>query len=558
MPSLKPRIKATDPQKVFHYTDLQRTKPTREEDPYEYLAGWGNRHQSEVIPGALPIAQNNPQDRGFGLYTEGITYSYFAAPRAHNTFIYMYRARPSAVHNGYKPIQTKSHIENCFLSLNKEVEPLPQQAEWSPFPLPTEDEKIDFTDGHHTLAGSGDPNLREGIALYVYMINQSMPNKAYCNTDGDYLFTPQLGNLDVTTEMGKIFLQPGEIMVIPRGVRFAINLAPGTTVARGHICEIWGAKWELPDLGPLGGHGLANARDFLYPVAAIDDDLHQDYEILVKTNGKLSKIEQNHSPFDVVAWHGNCVPYKYDLTKFASQNATTVDHTDPSINTVLTARSHDPHVSLVDYLWFGPRWDVASNSFRLPWFHRNSASELLACIYGNGLGRSDDFQPGGCSYEGGHTPHGNFSDDYVEETKLQENEPRRILEHQMTIMVETCRTLLFTEYALKICGVVHTQGTDPKVWDNLPDHFSSHPLTKQLLARVKEEKEAEKKRIEYYHSLDLIAGRPDLKDCIIAAEAPAPSPAPLENGKSNGNGVIEKLKEIVISNGNEGVAVNGN
>ncbi|KAH8817070.1 RmlC-like cupin domain-containing protein [Xylogone sp. PMI_703] len=551
MPSLKPRIKATDPQKVFHYTDLQRTKPTRENDPYEYQVGLGNRHQSEVIPGALPIAQNNPQDRGFGLYTEGITYSYFAAPRAHNTFCYMYRARPSAAHRGYKPIQTKSHIENCFLSLNKEVETLPEQAEWSPFPLPKEDEKIDFTDGHHTLCGSGDPNLREGIALYVYMINQSMTNKAYCNTDGDYLFTPQLGNLDVVTEMGKIFLQPGEIMVIPRGVRFAINLAPGTTVARGHICEIWGATWELPDLGPLGGHGLANPRDFLFPVAAIDDDLHQDYEIVVKNNGKLVKIEQDHSPFDVVAWHGNCVPYKYDLTKFASQNATTIDHTDPSVNTVLTAKSHDPNVSLVDYLWFGPRWDVATNCFRLPYFHRNSASELLACIYGNGLGRSDDFQPGGCSYEAGHTPHGGFSDGYVEEVKLQENEPRRILENQMTIMVESCRTFLFTEYARKICGVIHTQGTDPKVWDKLPDHFSAHPLTKQLLARIKEEKEAEKKRIDYYHSLDLIAGRPDL-------QTEAPSAPAAENGHANGNGIVEKLKGLAASNGNGEVAVNGN
>ncbi|KAM0331293.1 hypothetical protein ACHAQA_002963 [Verticillium albo-atrum] len=420
--SHKKREAVSDPEKVFHYTDLQRTKPTRENDPYEYQAGWGNRHQSEVIPGALPVGQNNPQDRGFGLYTEGITASAFAAPRAINSSTYMYRARPSAAHQGYSKIETQSHIENCFLSSNAAVEALPEQAEWAPFPLPPADQSIDFSDGIHTLGGSGDPNLRQGIATYVYMINASMGNKAYCNTDGDFLITPQLGIIDVHTELGKLFVQPGEICVVQRGLRFRINLGPGVSVARGHIAEVWGSIWELPDLGPLGGHGLANPRDFLYPVAFIDEDLHVPFTIVVKNNGKHVAIKQDHSVFDVVAWHGNCVPYK---------NTTTVDHTDPSINTVLTAKSFDPHVPLADYLWFGPRWDVASNTFRPPYFHRNSATELLACIYGSGLGRSDEFQPGGCSYEGGHTPHGGFSEEYTTEAPLQVNQPRRILENDI-------------------------------------------------------------------------------------------------------------------------------
>ncbi|KAH8658348.1 RmlC-like cupin domain-containing protein [Xylariales sp. PMI_506] len=498
-----PRKAETNPQKVFHYTDLQRCKPTRANDPYDYQPGWGNRHQSELIPGALPIAQNNPQDRGLGLYTEGITYSAFGAPRGVNSSTYMYRARPSAAHKGYRSIDTKSHMENCFLSLNPAVEILPQQAEWAPFPLPSDDEKIDFTDGIHTLCGSGDPNLRQGIALYVYMINTSMEQKAYCNIDGDFLITPQLGTIDIQTEMGKLFVQPGEIAVIQRGVRFKINLPKGTPVARGHITEVWGSMWELPDLGPIGGHGLANPRDFLYPVAFIDEDLHVDYVVVVKNNGKHVAIDQDHSPFDVVAWHGNCVPYKYDLTKFVAQNTATVDHTDPSINTVLTARSFDPNVTLADYLWFGPRWDVASNSFRPPYFHRNNASEFLASIYGTGISRSDDFLPGSCSYEGGHTPHGGFGDEYVTEMLLQSNQPRRILENQMTIMVESSRTFLFTEYARKLCGVIKTQGTNPKVWDNLPDRFSSHPLTKQLLARVAKDKAESKKAAEFYYSLNL-------------------------------------------------------
>lgn len=329
--------------------------------------------------------------------------------------------------DGYIPLESKSNITNCFLSINPKVETLPEQAEWRPFPLPKDDEKIDFADGLHTLCGSGDPNIREGIALYVYMINSSMERRAFCNTDGDFLICAQQGNLDIKTEMGKIFLQPGEICVIQRGIRFCLNLAPGTSAARGYITEVWGSMWELPDLGPLGGHGLANPRDFLYPVAAIDDELHVDWQIVNKTNGQLVAIQQDHSPFDLVAWHGNVVPYKYDLTKFSSQNSTSIDHTDPSIFTVLTAKSRDPLTPLCDFLWFGPRWDVATNTFRLPYFHRNSASEFLACIYGQGLGRSDDFQPGGGSFEGSHTPHGGFHEGYQHGMRIHESQPEKIL-----------------------------------------------------------------------------------------------------------------------------------
>lgn len=183
--------------------------------------------------------------------------------------------------------------------------------------MPKEDEKIDFADGLHTLGGSGDPNLREGIALYVFMINADMDHRAFCNTDGDFLIVAQLGNLDIQTELGKLFLQPGEICVIPRGIRFAVRLGPGHNVARGYITEIWGSRWELPDLGPLGGHGLANPRDFLHPVAYIDENLHEDWSIVNKANGLYNAIEQDHTPFDLVAWHGNVVPYKVRISYIA-------------------------------------------------------------------------------------------------------------------------------------------------------------------------------------------------------------------------------------------------
>ncbi|PHH65599.1 hypothetical protein CDD81_2034 [Ophiocordyceps australis] len=498
------RSAETDPRKVLHYTDLQRSKPTRQEDPYQYQAGWGNRFQSEIIPGALPVAQNNPQDRGFGLYTEGFTSSSFAAPRNAHRSAYLYRARPSAAHNGYSDIQTRSHVESCFLSINKNLQTLPQLAEWSPFPIPDANDATDFIDGLHTLGGSGDANLGEGLAIHIYAFNADMRNKAYCNTDGEFLITPQLGTLDIQTEMGMLFVQPGEICVIPRGVNFRMAIANGATAARGYITEIWGSVWELPDLGPLGGYALANARDFLYPVAHIDEDLMVPYTIVVKTNGKLVAISQDHSPFDVVAWHGNVCPYKYDLTKFSSQNSTSVDHTDPSIFTVLQAKSRDPNTALAEYLWFGPRWDMASNSFRPPYFHRNAASEFLGCIYGAGLGRGNDFVPGAASYDSGFTAHGSFADEMVEELALKVNVPRKILMNQMTFMIESSRTLLFTKWARQDCGVFDNHSIDPQVWKKLPDRFSTNPEVRKLLQRRKEEAEKEIERLNYYHNVTLL------------------------------------------------------
>ncbi|KAJ9151234.1 Homogentisate 1,2-dioxygenase [Pleurostoma richardsiae] len=505
-PPFKEKVVTTDLRKVFHYTDTLTRKPTRENDPYQYQAGWGNHHQSEVITGTLPAGQDNPMAPRFGLYTEALTSSGFVAPRNANFSAYLYRARPSAAHNGFQAnVETKAHVENCFLSINPRVELVVGQAEWTPFPLPGKDERVDFVDGLHTIGGSGDPNLREGVALYVFMINTDMDHRAFCNADGDFLLSAQQGVLDIQTEMGKIFLQPGEICVIQRGIRFAIRLADGSDHARGYIVEVWGSIWELPDLGPLGSHGLANSRDFLYPTAHIDDELHEKWSLFYKINGKYSVIEQDHSPFDVVAWHGNVVPYKYDLTKFASQNASSVDHTDPSINCVLTAKSHDPNTSLADFLWFGPRWDVASNTFRPPYLHRNAATEFIACLYGASPGRSANFAPGGCSLEVGHIPHGNPVKGFLYEKRVQENQPRRVLESQMTIMLESSRTFLFTEYARHSCGTFDNSGMDPRSWDVFPDEFSTYPSIKQILQQVKLDKAAQKERAESYYDDEKLA-----------------------------------------------------
>lgn len=329
----KKRTPVTDITKVFHYTDTFNRKPTRSNDPYEYMAGFGNRFESEYIPGTLPAGQIMPQQPRFGLYMEGITASWFMAPRRDNVSLYVYRARPSVAHGMLlRPLfyftatdpdnlipnigdfdtgfESRGDIESTFLSLNPRVKPIAPRIEWSPFKLPGPDEQIDFVDGLHSVAGSGDPNIREGVAQYVYMINKDMDHRAFCNADGDFLIVPQLGTLDVQTELGLLFVQPGEFCVIPRGLRFTIRLAPGSEHGRGNVTEIWGSRWELPELGPLGTHGLANSRDFLHPVAHIDENLHEDWSIVHKGNGVLNLLKQDHSPYDVVAWSGNHVPYK--------------------------------------------------------------------------------------------------------------------------------------------------------------------------------------------------------------------------------------------------------
>ncbi|ETI22297.1 homogentisate 1,2-dioxygenase [Cladophialophora carrionii CBS 160.54] len=519
-----------DIQKVFHYTDLDTPRPTRVEDPYEYQWGFGNRFQSEIIPGTLPVAQNHPQVPRFNLYTEGLTSSAFASSRTANASTYMYRCRPSVANHGFQNgvLESRAHLESCFLAVNPKVKMNPAQIEWAPFDLPQEGEEIDFVDGLHTLGGSGDANMREGLALHVFMINARMTGRAFLNGDGEFLIVAQLGNLDIQTEMGKLYLQPGEICVIPRGIKFCLNPAAGTREARGYVLEVWGSRFELPDLGPIGGYGNANARDFAYPVAYMDDvdELHQPWHIVEKINGEYHALMQDHSPFDVAAWHGNCLPYKYDMTKFVAQGSTSVDHTDPSIWTLLTARSRDPNVPLVDFIWFGPRWDVAMNSFRLPYFHRNSASEFIANIYGASGGRSANFRPGGGVYEAGHTAHGGFGDIYVAERRKKRNEPRILFQGMMTFMIESSRSLLFTEWSREHSA---TDATPPEVWDSVPDQFSTDPKVRALLQRVKKQKAERKAEDEAYYDDERIA---ELVGKVAVVETNGTNGTELANGTS--------------------------
>ncbi|EUC59204.1 homogentisate 1,2-dioxygenase, partial [Rhizoctonia solani AG-3 Rhs1AP] len=453
------------------------TKPT-EKDPYQYQAGSEliplEPHSNSTLvpgwlcPGTLPDGQNMPQKNKYDLYTEGITGSSFVAPRKDNLSVWIYRIRPAVAHQGFTPLPDNPDLESNFFPLNPKVQFSPTQLAWRPFSLPSSDSKVDFLTGLKSLAGSGDPTLNEGLAIHIYTANSSMANRAVVNADGDMLIVPQLGRLDIQTEFGKMMVRPGEICVIQKGIRFKVELPDGDS--RGYIQEIFGSHFELPELGPLGGHGLANVRDFEHPIASFDVD-QSPWEIVYKLGGKLWSCKQNHTPFDVVAYHGNYIPYKYALEKFVNVGSISKDHIDPSIFCVLTAKSKTPGAPLTDFLVFSPRWDVASNTYRPPYYHRNSSSEFMGLIYGNYGGRSDDFAPGGASYECGHVAHGVSYEVFKEATEA-ELQPMRISEGTVAFMMESSLMFTLTDYAMKGSGKLHVH--NPSMWDNLDAQFLKH------------------------------------------------------------------------------------
>ncbi|KAH9224906.1 homogentisate 1,2-dioxygenase-like protein [Leptodontidium sp. 2 PMI_412] len=463
--------KGEDYQKIFHWAETQKdgTIPSfavRKNDPYEYQAGFGNHFESEAVPGTIPQGQNSPRCVRFGLYAEQMTASAFVAPRPSNKNAWLYRVRPAVAHEGFTDMPDNKDTESNFMPMNPRVHVSPTQLAWLPFDIPTEG-AIDFVSGLKTVAGSGDPTLREGIATHVYTANTNMSQKAFVNSDGDFLIVPQQGSLDIQTEFGPLYVQPGEICVIQRGIRYRVDLPDGPS--RGYILEIWGSNYELPELGPLGANGLANSRDFLTPKAKYEIKKER-WEIVYKLGGKFFKSAQGHSPFDVVAWHGNYVPFKYDLTKFVNVGSISVDHIDPSIFCVLTAKSRDPAAPLADFLIFSPRWDVASHTYRPPYYHRNVASELMGLIYGGYGGRSDSFQPGGVSFECGMVPHGVA----YEEFKAASAEPppeMQISKGAVAFMFESSRPFTITDYAW---NSKKKHEHEPKMWDNLVDNFSTH------------------------------------------------------------------------------------
>jgi len=362
-----------------------------------YHAGFGNDFSSESLPGALPPDQNTPQKPPYGLYVEELNGTAFTAPRGVSRSTWTYRIRPSAVHKPFRQISNRLVRSGPF----NEVPPTPNQMRWRPLPIPSE--PTDFVDGIVTLGGNGDPALQSGAAIHVYAANRPMTERFFYNADGELLIVPQSGTLTMHTELGVLDVPPGQVILVPRGIKFRVELPDGS--ARGYICENYGQHMRLPDLGPIGTFGLANARDFLAPVAAFDDR-DGDFRVVAKYGGNLWEAEIDHSPLDIVAWRGNYVPFKYDLYRFQCINTVTFDHPDPSIYCVLASPTAVPGTSNVELGCFPPRWTVAEHTFRPPPFHRNVASEFLGLISGEYIGKSDAFVPGSASLHNCMSGHG--------------------------------------------------------------------------------------------------------------------------------------------------------
>ena len=362
-----------------------------------YMSGFGNEFATEAVPGALPEGRNSPQRVAYGLYAEQLSGTAFTAPRAQNRRSWLYRMRPSASHPAFRPAEQRLLRSGPF----DEVPASPNRLRWSAQPAPAK--PTDFVAGLATYAGNGSTAQGAGIAIHLYNANQSMADAVFSSSDGELLFVPQAGRLNLFTEMGLLELRPGEIGVVPRGVRFRAELPDGA--AAGYVCENYGALFRLPDLGPIGSNGLANPRDFLTP-AAWYEDVDRPTRMFVKFQGRLWESELDHSPLDVVAWHGNLAPYKYDLARFNTIGTVSFDHPDPSIFTVLTSPSDTAGTANCDFVIFPPRWMVGEDTFRPPWFHRNVMSEFMGLVHGAYDAKADGFAPGGASLHNCMSAHG--------------------------------------------------------------------------------------------------------------------------------------------------------
>jgi len=424
-----------------------------------YQSGFGNEFATEAVAGALPEGQNAPQRHTLGLYTEQFSGTPFTAPRAVNRRTWTYRIRPSVTHRPYEEAALGLMRSGPF----NEMPASPNQLRWDPLPLP--EKQTDFIDGLVTLGGSGDPAMQIGVAIHLYGINASMHDRFFANADGEMLIVLQLGALRFHTELGVIDAAPGEICVIPRGVKFRVELIDSQ--ARGYICENYGLSFRLPELGPIGANGLANARDFKSPVAAYEDR-DGEFHIFTKFQGRMWRAFIDHSPLDVVAWHGNYAPYKYDLSLFNCINTVSFDHPDPSIYTVLTAPSNVPGTNNCDFAIFPPRWMVAEHSFRPPWFHRNLMNEFMGLVFGAYDAKAEGFLPGGASLHNCMAGHGPDAETF-ERASAAELKPQ-FLGNTLAFMFETQLAIHPTAFAMNTRILQHEYF---ECWQGLKKHFNS-------------------------------------------------------------------------------------
>ena len=429
-----------------------------EDIPLRYQSGFGSELATEALPGALPHGQNSPQKVPYGLYAEQLSGTAFTAPRNSNRRSWLYRLRPAVVHGPFRPLDAPRLRSAPF----DEIPASPEQLRWDPLPIPKA--PTDFVDGLTTIAGNGDAAMQVGIGIHVYLCNRSMHERFFYDADGELLLVPQQGALRIATELGVLDVKPGEIAVIPRGVRFRVALEDSP--ARGYVCENYGAMLRLPELGPIGANGLANPRDFHVPVASFEDR-EGAFELVAKFGGRLWGAPIDHSPLDVVAWHGNLAPCKYDLARFNAMNTVSFDHADPSIFTVLTSPSDTPGTANVDFVIFPPRWMVAEHTFRPPWFHRNVMSEFMGLVQGTYDAKAEGFVPGGASLHNCMSGHGPDAATFEKATKAA-LAPKKV-ENTLAFMFESRYIIRPTRFALES---PQRQKDYLDCWQGLAKHFN--------------------------------------------------------------------------------------
>ncbi len=422
------------------------------------LHGFGNQFESEAVPGALPIGRNSPQRAPLGLYAELLSGSAFTAPRAENRRSWLYRRQPSVVAGAYTPY-AQPHWKT---GAAEGEQPPPDPLRWHPIAVPdAQDQPLDFIDGLRTVLVNGDADAQTGVAVHLVLANQSM-QRAFVNADGEMLLVPQQGALTVTTELGVLQLAPGEIAVLPRGLAFKVGVSGPT---RLYVAENHGAPFRLPELGPIGSNGLANARDFEIPQAAFETDSGPT-EIVRKFGGRLWRTVAPSSPFNVVAWHGNLVPVKYDTARFMAIGSISHDHPDPSIFTVLTSPSDTPGVANCDFVIFPPRWLVAEDTFRPPWYHRNVMAEFMGLVHGQYDAKPEGFRPGGMSLHNSHVPHGPDHEAYTKASHAA-LAPHK-LDHTLAFMFESRWRFKPTAWAMNHVALDRGYAA---CWSDLSDNF---------------------------------------------------------------------------------------
>ncbi len=424
-----------------------------------HQSGFGNAFATEAVPGALPAGRNSPQRVAHGLYAELVSGSAFTAPRHTNLRSWLYRRQPSVVVGGYTP------LAQPWLKTGAKdgVAAPPNPMRWHPVPIP--DAPLDFVDGLRSIVVNGDADAHTGLAAHLYLANRSMGQRAFVNADGEMLLVPQQGRLHLTTELGRLDVAPGEIALLPRGIAFKVDV---DGPARGYVCENYGAPFRLPELGPIGSNGLANPRDFLAPVAAFDNGPPTAHEIVKKYGGQLWRADAASSPFNVVAWHGTLAPLKYDTAHFMTIGSISFDHPDPSIFTVLTSPSDTPGTANCDFVIFPPRWMVAEDTFRPPWYHRNLMSEFMGLVHGQYDAKPEGFKPGGMSLHNCMVPHGPDTEAF-DKASTSTLAPHK-LDHTLAFMFESRWRFHPTAFAMG-GGALDTGYA--ACWGGLADRFTA-------------------------------------------------------------------------------------